>query len=440
MSGQTDYYAILGLKPGAKLEEIKKRYRELARRYHPDVNPSPDAAQKIKAVNEAYHVLGDIDRRATYDAEILLRQRAAPPATTRPASPPANAPRSTPPGQRPGSPTDKMEFDGFGRKTTTPASSPQRPSSPQPQSRPTAAREPSKATSPFGTVERIIAEAQLAFINRKFKDAEELCKQALVIDRRHAVAHEILGDIHAKRGDKDRASVSYSYAVQLNPRNVSVQAKLERLTGGIGAVKGSAGPTMTRPVATPAWERFSDGPEREAFLVVLTLVFGALWLGMTILLALHPGLPMDLGLSWISDLSFNLFGVLAVNGAVSGILLAFHGGMRPFPEELLSRDLSPDERRTPVTLGAVLVFFSLLWFYASVLVYFGIAFARNKFSASVLRVYGVALFQIILFAALFRPDRAPNAGMQMALWGGNILFPAMLFGWAVGDAIRLRKS
>src|SRR5690349_16063512 len=115
MSGQTDYYAILGLKPGAKLEEIKKRYRELARRYHPDVNPSPEAAQKIKAINEAYHVLGDADRRATYDAEILLRQRSVPPATTRPASPPANAPHSTPPQPRPAPSSGKVEFDGFGR-------------------------------------------------------------------------------------------------------------------------------------------------------------------------------------------------------------------------------------------------------------------------------------------------------------------------------------
>jgi hypothetical protein len=135
----------------------------------------------------------------------------------------------------------------------------------------------------------------------------------------------------------------------------------------------------------------------------------------------------------------NLFGALLFNGVMLGLLLALHGGMRPFPEELLSRDLSPDERRTPVTLGAVLVIFSFFSFYASLLVYIGIAFARNRMSASILRVYGLALFQVVLFALLYHPDRAPLAAVQAAIWAGNFLFPTMLFGWAVGDAIRLRN-
>jgi hypothetical protein len=197
---------------------------------------------------------------------------------------------------------------------------------------------------------------------------------------------------------------------------------------------------MTRPVGTPAWERFTDGPEREAFLFVVSLVSAGSWIGMTILLAMYPGLPFESGLSWISSLSPNLFGVLLFNGVMSGILLALHGGMRPFPEELLSRDLAPEERRTPVTLGAVLAVFSLFSFYASLLVYFGIAFARNRISTSILRVYGVTLFQIVLCALLYRPQHAPLAGIQTAIWAGNLFFPTMLFGWAVGDAIRLRNQ
>ncbi len=76
-----DYYAIMDLKPAATQAEIKQRYRELARRYHPDVNSSPDAAQKIKIVNEAHRVLGDPDRRSQYDAERILNPRI--PATAR---------------------------------------------------------------------------------------------------------------------------------------------------------------------------------------------------------------------------------------------------------------------------------------------------------------------------------------------------------------------
>jgi curved DNA-binding protein CbpA len=431
MSQSPDYYAVLGVKPGASNEEIKKRYRELARRYHPDINPSPDAAQKIKAVNEAYHILGDPDHRATYDAERFLAERSVPPAPSRPASSPATTPRTSAPGPRPAS--GKMDFDGFGRTPPKPQPAPQRPTTAQP--RPTATKEAQKGTHPFGTVERLIAEAQLAFINRRYKEAEDFCAQALLIDRSCAVAPEIIGDIYVKRGRPDSASIAYSYAVQLNPRNVSVQAKLERLSGGRAPKK--EGPTMARPVETSAWERFTDGPEREVFMFVLSAVLALAWIAVSVVLMLHPGVPLDI--PGMSDLSPNLFGALAFNGAVSGMLLAFHGGMRPFPEELMTNDETANTGRTPVTLGVLLTVFALLSFYASLLVYFGIAFARNRLSISVLRVYGLALFQIVLYALLYHPQRAPLAGMQTAIWAGSILFPAMLFGWAVGDAIRLRN-
>ncbi|KAF1686077.1 DnaJ C-terminal domain-containing protein [Pseudoxanthomonas taiwanensis] len=62
-----DYYAILGIEPGAGEAEIKSAYRRLARKYHPDVSREPDAEEKFKAVNEAYEVLRDPQKRAAYD-------------------------------------------------------------------------------------------------------------------------------------------------------------------------------------------------------------------------------------------------------------------------------------------------------------------------------------------------------------------------------------
>ncbi len=63
-----DYYRVLGVPRDATPEQIKKAYRQLARKYHPDVNRTPDAAARMKAVNEAYSVLSDADQRAEYDA------------------------------------------------------------------------------------------------------------------------------------------------------------------------------------------------------------------------------------------------------------------------------------------------------------------------------------------------------------------------------------
>src|SRR5574340_1230232 len=63
-----DYYKILGVSKSASAEDIKKAFRKLARKYHPDVNPGDKKAEeKFKEINEAYEVLSDSDKRRKYD-------------------------------------------------------------------------------------------------------------------------------------------------------------------------------------------------------------------------------------------------------------------------------------------------------------------------------------------------------------------------------------
>ena len=62
-----DYYEVLGVEKGAAEEQIKKAYRKLAAKYHPDVNHEPDAEAKFKEINEAYEVLSDAEKRSRYD-------------------------------------------------------------------------------------------------------------------------------------------------------------------------------------------------------------------------------------------------------------------------------------------------------------------------------------------------------------------------------------
>lgn len=68
-----DHYATLGIERHATADDIKRTYRLLVRRYHPDVSQEPDAEERFKAITEAYGVLSDADRRSAYDVEFRRR-------------------------------------------------------------------------------------------------------------------------------------------------------------------------------------------------------------------------------------------------------------------------------------------------------------------------------------------------------------------------------
>ena len=65
---EENYYEVLGVERGASQDDIKKAYRRLAMKYHPDLNPGDKAAEeKFKQIGEAYAVLSDEQKRAAYD-------------------------------------------------------------------------------------------------------------------------------------------------------------------------------------------------------------------------------------------------------------------------------------------------------------------------------------------------------------------------------------
>src|SRR5829696_7169861 len=67
MANGTDYYKVLGVDKKASQEDIKKAYRKLARKYHPDTNKEAGAEDRFKQISEAYDTLGDPDKRKKYD-------------------------------------------------------------------------------------------------------------------------------------------------------------------------------------------------------------------------------------------------------------------------------------------------------------------------------------------------------------------------------------
>ncbi|HEV2472223.1 MAG TPA: DnaJ domain-containing protein, partial [Chthonomonadales bacterium] len=355
-------YEVLGVSIDASADAIRRSYRRLVLRYHPDRNPSPDAALKIKAINQAYHILGDTDRRAMYDAERSLGGR------TRPG--PEHASPSHPGAQ--GKPQQQYgwTFDGFGRAPSAPS-----------ESRPAGARPAQKPSSGAGAsvmVERILSEARLAFINRRYGAVESLCRDALRVNPRSDEAYEILGDLRAKKGEWAAANTSYSYAIQFNPRNARVQSKLDQLMG-----KSAAGPAVSRG---GSGRRKAHGAMSAQ---TRELLCGVLSVGAIVAAA---ATAVNLR-TWIEanrqhGLSYELILALAAAGAAAGLLLGFYGGMRPLSENLVrSRGVAQKE---PV-IGMLLFCASLLWFYASLLIFVGYSIARGSVSPSLARLYSTVL-------------------------------------------------
>jgi curved DNA-binding protein CbpA len=91
-AGQVDYYAVLGVPRDASPPDIRRAYRRVARRHHPDLNREPRAPERFAAAARAYEVLSDPAARACYDERLLPRpdliRRSSSPSRWRPSSSP----------------------------------------------------------------------------------------------------------------------------------------------------------------------------------------------------------------------------------------------------------------------------------------------------------------------------------------------------------------
>lgn len=249
-----DYYRILGLPANATEDEISRRYRDLVRENHPDVNRTTGAKERLALINKAFSVLRHSDKRREYD-DLYRRsrfsdrahkpidyesgggQRAVEQKPAKPAISPV-APKSGRPATSPVVPKAKtspgLEAD---RKSSKPGSD--RVVRPDPTSagKPRECCELLSVPGPVPAADGLLRcdpacplrRADNALKAGRLETAGELARTHLKKNGASRAAFEILGDVLARQHDRGRALTVYQAALLLSPENSLLQAKIRML-------------------------------------------------------------------------------------------------------------------------------------------------------------------------------------------------------------------
>jgi len=218
MNLQRNYYEVLGVGPDATSQEIKNKYRELARKFHPDLVKDKVLGVKVfSQVNKAYHVLGDPQLRREYDEQQL---------------------------------GDKTRArNGVGS-----VSNDAKPSMAAP---PPVERVRTLSASQMAQLERSLNLADSAIMEGSFDQARQLCEKILEIDSRNARALGILGDAYSSLHRNDSAIKAYKKTMEISPSSM-IEAKLRRLEQ-VAAQTPTERPAMRQNGSGPAEAKPSGG-------------------------------------------------------------------------------------------------------------------------------------------------------------------------------------
>jgi len=370
MRTSRNYYEILGVPRNATFAQIKRRYKQLVRKYHPDVADTDKATahRLFIQIREAYEVLSDPSRRRAYDATL--------------------------------------------DKQTAPIGSQRSPGTSQ------SSNTSSAYKSPSSRVAQHIRDAQWAFIQRRFQEAINQCKAAIELDSRNAKAYAILGDIYRIQGKPNSAVKYYSYALQYDPTDRESEKKLMNLMG-------------TRVNSEP--RQFKSGSHSPATVMTINMVWWGIAFFLIMLIGVHPGKPIPwlaYYIPHISQWSWNLVGLMAASSAVMGMLLAINRLVGHPDDELILENTGGNWTLIPT--GLILLIGSGFFFLGAAAFYLIVGLMQGSLSRSVVTVFAAVLVVVLLSALMYEP----GGRLQVLMFGGNISFLSMLFGWYIGWIFR----
>ena len=385
------HYQTFEITPTATADEIKRRYRELARKYHPDVNPGdPTAAQRFAAIADAYRILGDADARATYDAELQMQARAVRPTST------TQSQRGTT-GTSTGS-----------RSTSTGA---------RPQSQ--------NVQAAHIESEKYAELARKCYFQGRFIEAKEHAIRSLSYNHRNAMAQEIMGDVFMQQGRLDDAAKHYTFCLQFDQFNGSARMKLERLhrTASRSAhVQAPRGGGHQSSFMTRKQQKLQALIKLVGYSAAI-LMIGFWYIGDH----RYPSAGIDFVKSW--SIQFMLLAV-AIGGWL-GMIQSVTGDVRRFEDEFLIGGTPMASGGFPA--GPAILVLGIIFYPLGMLSHIGITLVQDGFHRSIGMLYGTVTAATLMLAIFCSGQH--GFGETLA-FGGNLLFAGHLAGRILGDFFR----
>jgi len=374
-------YDVLSLPRVASAAHIKRRYRQLARKYHPDVAENKEAAHKtFIEITRAYETLSDPVKRQAYDLE-LRRQTEAIKARSVSAASAAYSARPKTADNEPGRTAHVRR------------------------------NEPRAASD-------IINQAQKAFRQRKHGDAEALLRGALKDHPKNAKLHSLLGDVYRAERQTNAAIKSYSYAIQFDPLDAATEKKLNELIGSkIDDLKQS---------------EVEAKPSRMGLLVANAICW-SLAVFLLFLINGNPGVALrdafGRGLPFGGGLSINVILLTAGAALAVGFGIGANGWFGSPSEELLFE--SGAGQWAVVPTGTMALIISVFSFPAAFASYCIIGLIQGSLSRAVLVVFLLVWAVTAIGAVAYNPQDF----YDVLMFCGNLAFPAMTLGWALGSSM-----
>lgn len=290
------------------------------------------------------------------------------------------------------------------------------------QGRVTAPKPPaptSRAQTPSGKLAEVkldVNRLSTLYSRGNFAEAEKLARSVIERDRRQSVPYAVLGDIARMSGNKKEAIKMFACAVQYDPRNPVYQRRYDDLVDSTIAVAYVSTPTR----AQPAEEKTNQmaAPLFGLGLIVIASVY-------VIVANETPVMP---GIQLISTWTVGLIAMLFFSGVVLGSCMSVDGMLDRFG----SMGTNAIGRPSPsVALASIAV----VSFWVAAAMYAVIGWKRRAFDISTSRIVASVIAGTCMLALAAEASRGIS-GVQVFLWGGNLVYLGAVCGWMVTDVLR----